>query len=362
MFSKGLGGIEQAQVDYCEALKMEGHKVTAIIAPLAKIKPALLLLGINVIEIKNFSAWDFFAKAYIKKIMLQLSPDALILHGNRAVSLTKWIGGDGVRNNPSHPLSRICLIGVTHNYSIKHLIGLDAILATTNDLKATVIVAGQDKNKIYKLPNMVRVNNNNYSLIPSHRTPIIIGTMGRFVKKKGFDVFIRAMACLKEQGINFKAVIGGGGEEEASLRDLAAELSLQGEIEFLGWVNNKDKFFANIDIFCLPSLHEPFGIILLEAFSYKKPIVVSDSEGPSEIVSNNIDALLVSKGDSKAMADAVIRLANNADFAAGLARNGFEKAMQYNISNFAVELSAAVTAIQNSHLSMGWKMSQGEKS
>lgn len=365
MFSKGLGGIEQALVDYCEALKMEGHKVTAIITPHAKIKEALLLLGINIIEVKNFAAWDFFAKAYIKKIMLQLSPDAVILHGNRAISLTKGIREKccWARNNTHQPLSLIPLIGVTHNYSIKHLIGLDAILATTNDLKAKVIAAGQDENKVFKLPNMVRIGvRDQGSGIQDEgkeftiSSPLTIGTMGRFVKKKGFDVFIRAMADLKAQGLNFKAVIGGGGEEEENLKKLAKELGMGDEVlgikenkssslSFIGWVNNKEKFFNSIDIFCLPSLHEPFGIILLEAFSYKKPIVVSDSEGPSEIVSNNIDALLVPKGDSKAMSDAIIRLANDAKFAAQLAQNGFAKVSTYDIKYFAVSLSEAVKEI-----------------
>jgi hypothetical protein len=87
MFGKGLGGIEQALVDYCEALKMQGHKVSVIISKKAKIKAALLPLGVNILEVKNFAAWDIFAKIYIKKIMKQLAPDAVILHGNRAISL-----------------------------------------------------------------------------------------------------------------------------------------------------------------------------------------------------------------------------------------------------------------------------------
>lgn len=334
MFSKGLGGIEQALVDYCEALKMEGHKVTAIISPEAKIKTALLPLGINIIEVRNFAAWDFFAKAYLKKIMLQLVPDAAILHGNRAISLIS-----GIKNIP--------LIGVTHNYSIKHLIGLNAILATTNDLKAKVIAAGQAESRVYKLPNMVRARTITTPTSKRETQQLIIGTMGRFVKKKGFDIFIRTIADLKERGLNFKAVIGGGGEEELSLKNLVKELAVENNIEFIGWVNNKEQFFANIDIFCLPSLHEPFGIILLEAFSHKKPIVVSDSEGPSEIVSNNIDAILVPKGDSKAMADSIMRLVNNPELTATIAQNGFAKASTYDIKHFAVALSEAVVKIKN---------------
>lgn len=364
MLSKGLGGIEQALVDYCEALKMEGHKVSAIISPASPIKASLLPLGVNILEVKNFSKWDIFAKKYIKKIMGQLAPDAVIVHGNRAASLVKKKGirgkGEAKFLSPSlsFPFSLLSypIIGVTHNYSIKPQIGLDAILATTNDLKNTVIKAGQPENTVFKLPNMVRIVNSlsfmvgsetksNYKPQTTHDKRLRIGTMGRFVKKKGFDVFIRAIGHLKGQGLEFKAVIGGGGEEEASLKDLASNLNLGAEIEFIGWVKDKKQFFDSIDIFVLPSLHEPFGIILLEAFAYKKPVIVTDSEGPSEIASDGVDAIIVPKGDSAAMANAIMQLAKNPELAEKLAQNGYAKAAGYDIKHFAISLNDAVLKI-----------------
>ncbi len=378
MFSKGLGGIEQALVDYCEALKMEGHKVTALIYPRAQIKSALLPLGVNIIEVKNFAGWDFLSRAYIKKVFGQLAPDAVIAHGNRAVSL---VGRESfiVRRNdkPQTTNHKLPIIGVTHNYSIKHLIGLDAIFATTNDLRAKVIEAGQPADMVFKVPNMVRIDKGlgimalerkNLAPSPQPPAPIIIGTMGRFVKKKGFDVFIYALAHLKEQGVDFKAVIGGGGEEEDNLKKLAAELGLSkaadcggdsqrtinGQIPttndlltFLGWVENKQQFFDNIDIFVLPSLHEPFGIILLEAFAHGKPVVVADSEGPSEIAENNIDAIIVKKGDYKALAEGIVKLVNDQALASKIAQNGFAKAARYDIKPFAASLNEAVIKVKN---------------
>lgn len=338
MFSTGLGGIEQALVDYCEALKMEGHKVTAIISKKAKIKPALLPLGVNIIEIKNLGSWDFLAKAYIKKALAQASPDAVIVHGNRAISLTNKIS--------------IPIIGITHNYSIKHLIGLDLIIATTEDLKKKVIEAGQQAEKIVKIPNMVRVkgvysescivdNNNHTSPFTSHH-PLTIGTMGRFVKKKGFDVYIKALAELKNQGFAFEAIIGGVGEEEENLKNLASELNLGSSLKFTGWVEDKDKFFENIDIFVLPSLHEPFGIILLEAFAHSKPVVVADSEGPSEIATHGLDAVIVPKGDSKSIASAITEISGDVEFAKKLSQNAFATATTYDIKHFAASLSGAI--------------------
>jgi glycosyltransferase involved in cell wall biosynthesis len=335
---------------------MQGHKVSAIISKQADIKKALLPLGINIIEVQNFASWDFFAKAYIKKIMRQLAPDAVIAHGNRAISLCKpshkTLNCLALKHKLQISNLKFKLIGVTHNYSTRHLLGLDAVLATTNDLKEKIIAAGQPGHKVFKLPNMVRIGEIPSEYDQNQHTPpnrnagkVIIGTMGRFVKKKGFDVFIRAMADLKSYSIDFQALIGGGGEEEQPLKDLATKLGLEEHIKFIGWVNNKPQFFDNIDIFCLPSLHEPFGIILLEAFASKKPVVAANSEGPSEIICNNEDALLVQKGNSKAMAEAILRIYNDAKLAQEISQNAFAKAGKYDIKHFASSLSDILSKI-----------------
>lgn len=362
MFGKGLGGIEQALVDYCEALKISGHKVTAIISPKAKIKAALVPLGVNIIEVKNFSAWDIFAKLYLKKIIRQLTPDAIICHGNRAASLvcsSSFVVSSKNADSQSIKIAKSpYLIGVTHNYSIQRLIGLDAIFATTEALKSKVIAAGQSENKVFKLPNMVRVvqeeiengkeQNTSSSPIASHPSPLKIGTMGRFVPKKGFDVFIRAIAEFKKTGIEFQAVIGGSGAEEANLKKLANELGLASCLTFIGWVKDKEKFFVDIDIFVLPSIHEPFGIILLEAFAHKKPVIVTDSEGPGEIAENESDAIIVPINDSKALSAGIARLASDSDFSKIIAKNGFAKAITYDIKNFAASLSEVLIRVVKS--------------
>ncbi len=325
MFSRNLGGIEQALVDYCEAIKGQGHQVTAIIYPKAAIKTKLMDLKINIIEVKNLGSWDFMAKNYLAKIIRQTNPDAIITHGNRAISLVK------------KPAGIIPVIGVTHNYNIKHLIGLNEIFATTTDLKEKVIEAGQDESKIHLIPNMIRIPTE-LPAIKDYHNPVTIGTMGRFVKKKGFDVFIRAISRLN----NVKAIIGGSGDEENSLRQLSSSLGLDDIIEFTGWVDNKQEFFDKIDIFCLPSHHEPFGIILLEAFISACPVITTASEGPSEIATDGKDAIITALNDNEAMTKAIEDLINNPEKSRELAENAIKTAQTYEISNVGQRICAAL--------------------
>lgn len=338
MFGKGLGGIEQALVDYCEALKLKGHKVTAIISYQAKIKPSLLSLGVNIIEIRNFAVWDVFAKLYLKKILEQINPDVVINHGNRAICLVK--GAVKRIAFHKHPV----IIAVTHNYRLKYMRGLDAVFAITEDLKSKVLALGQPERTVFKLPNMVRIKTSETEDV-AFRKPVVIGAMGRFVKKKGFDIFIRALADLKEKGIPFIAILGGAGEEENNLKTLALDLQLDKNLTFIGWVQDKDKFFHDIDLFVLPSIHEPFGIILLEALSRKKPIITTDAEGPVEIVQDGFDAVIVPKKNDKILSAAIERLIGDEKFAKIIAKNGFAKANTYDIKNFASLLDEVLVEV-----------------
>ncbi|NBX04481.1 MAG: glycosyltransferase, partial [Alphaproteobacteria bacterium] len=295
MFSRGSGGIEQAFVDYCDGLRSRGHRITAIISPEAQVLPQLEKLGVAIVPLANRGLWDIFARRRLRKLIKVLAPDVAIGHGMRAYAL----GRSATRR-------RCPMVGVTHNYSVRRLKSADAVFAITGDLKKRVLARGVRRERVFSIPNMVHCGE--LPARPARRNPPVIGSMGRFVPKKGFDVFIDALALLKQRGVEFKAVLGGTGIEEANLRKRSADAGLDGALTFVGWVENKADFFDSLDIFCLPSLHEPFGIVLLEAFAHGVPVISSDSEGPRDIISPDVDALLVQRGDAAALADAIEKL------------------------------------------------------
>lgn len=330
MFSRGLGGIEQSFLDYIEALQLSGHKVTVIISPGALVKAKLSDFSVEIFEVNNLGEWDMLAKSYIRKFVERVNPNIIIVHGNRAVQLLK------------NQVGNIPIIGVTHNYNTSKLIGLDAIFALTKSLKRKVVEEGQPRNRVFEIPNMIRVPSLNIKSEQAHYPPVI-GTMGRFVKKKGFDVFIRSIAKLQDAGVEVKALIGGRGEEESNLKELVISLNLQDKVKFTGWVDDKQAFFKSIDVFCLPSSHEPFGIILLEAFIHGKPVVTTNSEGPSEIATDMLDSLVVMKDDHNAMASAIKRLLDDHRFASNLAFNALKTVRKYDIDNISKKINKAIT-------------------
>ncbi len=335
MLSSGSGGIEQAFLDYCEGLVQRGHRVTPVTVPVADVNAPLKAMGLQPVHLGNFSEWDVLAMWLFKRQLKRLKPDLVLAQTGRAFMLA----GYGTKE-------RCPLVAVAHNYNKRahRFIKADAVFATTPDLVRFVVDEGVEAKRVYLIPNMIRVTG-----LPEARAPQdlpVIGAMGRLVAKKGFDVFIEALRLLKARGMHFKAVLGGTGVEKKFLLQCAADAGLEDTLHFMDWVEDKKAFYTGLDVFCLPSHHEPFGIVLLEAFTYGTPVVATDSEGPRDIISPESDALLVPMGNAQAMADALARLLSDRALAAKLAANGFVKAKTlYSVESVSERIERAAQQV-----------------
>lgn len=334
MLGCDLGGIEQAALDYAEVLKLAGYDVYTIIHPQAAVRKALEAAKMPFVTLSNLGAWDVLAVQKLRGILKKHNIDVCIAHGNRALSLLR------------RAVIKQTLIAVTHNYKIK-LKDIHAVFCPTQDLIRHAEHEGITKSDIFHIPNMVHV----LPPITAERgrnNPPVIGSMGRFVAKKGFDVFIEALAILKSDGVAFRAELAGSGKEEHKLKSLAQKLGLNRELSFLGWIDNKRAFFNTVDVFCLPSHHEPFGIVLLEAMAQEIPVVTTASEGPSEIISDGINGLIVEKANSIKLAKALQLLINEPVTSRKLAKNAYDTVYDnYDISVISKKLEHAINSLVN---------------
>ena len=110
---------------------------------------------------------------------------------------------------------------------------------------------------------------------------INIGFMGRVNKNKGVEDLLDVFEDLSEDRYNL--FIAGSGKE-AYLKKLNERYELK-NVNFLGYVSNKEKFFSNIDIFVFPSYSEGLGLALLESMSYSK-ICISRNVAPMNSILN----------------------------------------------------------------------------
>ena len=335
MLGKERGGLEQAALDYAQSLALAGIPSLSVISPEAWVEAPMVAAGVMHETLANNGRFDFFAPARLRALAKRTHARAIICHGNRALMLALR-----AFNTPSSPK----IIAVAHNYKTKRFARAHACFAITQH--GAQHLAAMGAQNITLMPNMVRV------ITPpareAFRTPPVIGTMGRFVAKKGFTHFIEALSVLRARGVAFKAVIGGDGEEHAAIAERITRYQLNESITLSGWVQNKSAFFAGLDIFVLPSLHEPFGIVLIEAMNHAVPVISTDSEGPREIIHHGIDGLLSPRADPEKLADAIAELLSNPARAATMGAAGHAHvASHYSMDAMARRLQTALAPYIN---------------
>lgn len=335
MLGTGPGGLEQSMVDYCEALLLEGHQVRAVIHPRAAKRNALERLPLAELwALKALNEFDPIAAARLERWLRRASVALVLSIGRRASVLTR---------RARRRLHHLPQVAVTPNYSLAPLVGLDHVIATTENLRHALIAAGQPAERISVLPNLVRVPAELGPRLPDPAAAPVIGALGRFVPKKGFAVLVEALALLRARGARFAARIGGSGPETSRLRTLIAHHRLDDCVRLLDWVEDRRAFFAALDVFCVPSLEEPFGIVVLEGLAHGVPTIVTDAAGPREIVTDGADGLIVPRGDPRALAAALATALADPDLRRELARAGRETARRrYDLPVVATRLSAVL--------------------
>jgi glycosyltransferase involved in cell wall biosynthesis len=337
MFGRKKGDIEQIFIEYIEELIDLGCEVEVLTYQDAAVAD-LLPSSVKINTITNFGQWDPVASWKLKKLTKELSPDIIIAHGNRAANLL------------SKSIIDVPVVSVFHNYNAKIISDCKNIIAITEDLRKLMIKKGIAANTVFTVPNSVALpeKKERKKIFSNDNTPVI-GAMGKFIAKRGFFSYLRALGILKDKGLEFKAILMGDGAEKEALKELAASINLENHLEFR-FEEDKNQFYDDIDIFCLPSLQEPFGVVILEAFTHGVAVVTTDTEGPIEIIKPHVDALVVNAGEDFALADAFEKLIRNPKFAERIAEAGYTKvATAYNKKIIGNKIHATLEQIIKNH-------------
>ena len=247
--------------------------------------------NIKVAVINNRFGWyDPFATNQIKIALNRFQPAIVEAHLARAAFLTGKTKPDG----------KWPLIAKTHNnINGKYYRNMDVIVPFTAQAAKSEYHRDIPQHKFAAvIPNFSRLKPVS-KVTKSVRIEKVFAA-GRFVKKKGFKILLEALAELKSSDINFSLQIAGDGPEFFPLRALSTELGINENVQFLGRRNDIPDLIKNADLFVLPSLREPFGIIILEAMAMGTPIIATRSEGPLEVLDDN-SAILVDKGEKSAL-------------------------------------------------------------
>ncbi len=159
-----------------------------------------------------------------------------------------------------------------------------------------------------------------YGIGPLDPTVLFVG---RMVYQKGPDLLTRAIPHILKFYPNAKFIFAGEGGMRVSVEDQARRLGISHATRFLGFQNGaalKDLFRAT-DCVCVPSRNEPFGIVILEAWSAGKPVIASANGGPSEIVWHDVNGFKIND-NPESIAWGIGTLFANFEHARWMGQNG----------------------------------------
>jgi glycogen synthase len=184
----------------------------------------------------------------------------------------------------------------------------DRVITVSNFTRQIVIDRyGIDPDKVMTVYNAVDPGEKEIGDSTKHVREKIVTFMGRITYQKGPEYFVEAAKLIAERDDNVRFVMAGSGDLLEKMIRYTARLKMGRKFHFTGFLKgaNVDRLLAMSDVFVMPSVSEPFGIVPLEAMRSNVPVVISKQSGVSEILKH---ALKIDFWDVNGMADAIYGL------------------------------------------------------
>lgn len=307
------GGAERFFVNLAQALHDRGIEQQMLVRPGRTWQREIERCGtVHLGLFRRVSLSRFFLQWRLKRILRDFRPDVIVswqLRASRFMPLYE-------------PAFRICRLG-DYPQHLDYYRNAETLVCITPDMAEKVRAMGWTR-PIEVIPNFTRAK----PVAPVSRremqTPedaFVVVAMGRFVKRKGFDHLLRAIR--KSEGVWLWLL--GDGPEADELRRLTEELGIADRVRMPGWQTDAYAYLSAGDAFAITSLHEPLGNVCFEGWGAGKPTIAARAEGPSFVMDDGEDALMVTPGDADELAAAIGRIRTDAALRERLVAGGRDK-------------------------------------
>lgn len=152
--------------------------------------------------------------------------------------------------------------------------------------------------------------------------------VGRLIPVKQHSLIIQILPTLVKKYPALKLVLVGAGELEDALKKQVQESSLADAVLFAGFKSNIHDFIAASDLMLVPSSAEGFGVVILESWHNKVPVIAFDVAAPNEIIDDGINGYLIKPFDIKQMEKKIERLFDKPELAKQMGEAGYDKLQQ----------------------------------
>jgi glycosyltransferase involved in cell wall biosynthesis len=309
------GGAETFFLRLVVALQRAGEKQRVLIRRNPRRAESLRAAGVAVGQLAFGGAFDVATRLAFRREIASSRPAIVLTWMSRATRLC-----------PRGEFVHVARLG--GYYDLKYYRRCDHLIGNTQAIVDYAVANDWPRERIDHLPNFVpdastasarRVEK---AASLGMKMPLALA-LGRLHPNKGFDLLLEALAATREVCL----WIAGDGPQRSRLERLAARLGITGRVRFLGWRDDVPRLLASADLLVCPSLHEPLGNVVIEAWSAGIPVVATASDGPAGLIENGESGILVPLPDSRgggpqALACAIERVSRDPELRARLARSG----------------------------------------
>jgi glycosyltransferase involved in cell wall biosynthesis len=309
--------------------------------------PAIQAQAIETAIIRERHPLDLQVLPQLRDLAGRLQPDLVWTNNTKSHFLVrlseidrsaKWIAS---HHGYTREAWRTTLYNQLDRLSLPHA---NRVITVCNDFAGQLQRKGVPAHRIRVLRNPIRVSAP-VSDAEKQRLRTQLGltnatvllSVGRLSREKGHANLLRAMALLREsQGASFRSrlIIVGDGPEQGHLQALCSAVKLNEVVALVGHQADVQPYYAISDVFVLPSHSEGSPNVLLEAMAAGLPTVATAVGGLPEVLSHEVNALLVPKENPSQMANAMRRLLTDSSLRERLCENGKQIVAQHDPQSY----------------------------
>ncbi len=342
------GGSERVVSTLSNYWVQQGHCVNIIVLDRTQFKP-FYQLSENI----NFESIDIFSKPknYFKKAAVTLTQIFLLrkkfrqIHPNviisfiditslLAINASFFLGIKLIVSERSNPIKKDVNSILKNANRMFFFRFADGIVLQTRQVKE--YYPRSYKKKITIIPNPVVVPP--VEFIKNQETNFSrIISVGRLEYPKGQDILIRAFAKISSRYPEWKLTLVGVGTLKNELQNLCHKLQITKQVEWFGQTDNVWKILSQSDIFVSSSRYEGFPNALCEAMACGLAVISTDCPfGPGELISNNVNGILIPVEDEASLSHEISRLIENKKLRSDLGQKAKSIIDSYSLDKIAL--------------------------
>jgi len=206
---------------------------------------------------------------------------------------------------------------------------------------------GFKKDKIETIPLNASFYPNKKKIWDKNNKKFIVGTIGGNPLRKGLKYLVEAWQKLKLK--DSILLIKTSQSELKKSKDLFEKIIKDNTIKIIPYIKDIESFYLNCDLFCLPSIDDGFGLVVLEAMSVGVPVIATKNVGASEMIKDNVNGFVGDKRDVDFLGNKIFALYKDRYLLREFSKNAFSFYQNHLINN--LNYDARIINIYNKTIS-----------